>query len=146
MKLRKFVTASDVLIGLRARDIAAASAQLLERTLPHHGFAPDEVRRLTDAVVAREREMPTTCGSGAIPHARDAAVGSFIAAIATNRDGIVEGQREPRVIIAFLSPASKTDEHLHLLTALSRLAHESATMDAIAEAPTAERVVELLKR
>jgi mannitol/fructose-specific phosphotransferase system IIA component (Ntr-type) len=146
MKLGDLVSAEDIVVGVRARDIAGAAETILERTLPGHGFSPDEVRRLAGAVIAREREMPTTCGSSAIPHARDAAVKSFIAAIGTNRDGVIEGQRAPRVIIAFLSPASKTSEHLELLATLSRLAHESSVMDAIAEAATAESVVELLKR
>jgi mannitol/fructose-specific phosphotransferase system IIA component (Ntr-type) len=39
------------------------------------------VQRLIDKVVSREKEMPTTCGTGAIPHARDAAITSFIAAV-----------------------------------------------------------------
>jgi mannitol/fructose-specific phosphotransferase system IIA component (Ntr-type) len=146
MKLSDLVTANDIVLGVRAPDIAGAATQLLERTLPHHGFSPDEVRRLAGAVAAREREMTTTCGAGAIPHARDAAVKSFIAAVGTNRDGVVEGERDPRVIIAFLSPAAKTQEHLHLLASLSQLLHESAAIDAIAEAQTAENVVELLKR
>ncbi len=146
MNLSDLVSVDDVIIGVRARDVGEAAAQVLERTLPRLGFSPDEVKRLSAAVVAREREMATTCGAAAIPHARDGAVKSFIAAIGTNRDGIVEGQRDPRVIIAFLSPSSKTSEHLQLLASLSRLAHESKVMDAIAEPTTAERVVELLKR
>jgi mannitol/fructose-specific phosphotransferase system IIA component (Ntr-type) len=146
MNLADLVSVDDIIIGSRASDIAGAASQILERSLPHHGFSPDEVSRLAAAVVARERELPTTCGDGAIPHARDAAITSFIAAIGTNRDGIVEGQTEPRVIFTFLSPASKSSEHLELLAALSRLAHETATMNAIAEAATAEDVVTLLKR
>ena len=146
MKLGDLVSVDDIILGVRAQDIAAAAAQILERTLPHHGFSPDEVRRLAGAVIAREREMPTTCGASAIPHARDAAVKSFIAAIGANRDGIIEGQRDPRVVIAFLSPASKTSEHLELLASLSRLAHDSRAIDSIAEATTRESVAELLKR
>jgi mannitol/fructose-specific phosphotransferase system IIA component (Ntr-type) len=146
MKLSDLLSADDIVFGVRAPGIAEAAAQLLERTLPSHGFSPDEVRRLAGAVIAREREMSTACGASAIPHARDAAVKRFIAAIGTNRDGVIEGQADPRVIIAFLSPAAKTSEHLELLASLSRLAHDRGAMDAIAEATKAEDVVELLKR
>ncbi len=146
VKLSDLVRADDIIVGVHARDIAGAAAQILERTLPRHGFPADEVHRLAGRVIAREREMATSCGLSAIPHARDAAIKSFIAAIGTNRDGVIEGQREPRVIIAFLSPASKTSEHLELLASLSRFAHDSTVMNAIAEAPTAEKVLELLKR
>jgi mannitol/fructose-specific phosphotransferase system IIA component (Ntr-type) len=146
MQLSDLVRADDIILGVRARDVAAAAADILGQTLPHHGFSSDAVRRLIDAVIARESEMPTTCGASAIPHARDAAVESFVVSIGTNRDGVIEGQRDPRVIIAFLSPASKHAEHLELLAALSRLAHETVTMNAIAEAATAEEVIALLKR
>ncbi len=146
MQLSDLVQADDIILGVRARDVAGAAAEMLGKTLPHHGFAPDAVRRLIDAVIAREREMPTTCGDSAIPHARDAAVKSFIVAIGTNGSGIIEGQREPRVIIAFLSPLEKHAEHLELLAALSRLAHDTPAMNAIAEAKTAEDVIALLKR
>jgi len=146
MQLSDLVQADDIILGVRAHDVAGAAAEILGRTLPRHGFAPDTVRRLIDAVIAREREMPTTCGASAIPHARDVAVKSFVAAIGTNGGGIIEGQREPRVIIAFLSPLEKHGEHLQLLAALSRLAHDTPAMNAIAEAKTAEDAIALLKR
>jgi mannitol/fructose-specific phosphotransferase system IIA component (Ntr-type) len=146
MRLSDFVQAGDIVLGVRARDIAGAAAEMLGKTLPGHGYAPDVVRRLIDAVIAREQEMSTACGASAIPHARDAAVGTFVAAIGTNGGGIIEGEREPRVVIAFLSPLDKHAGHLELLAALSRLAHDTAAMNAIAEAKTAEEVVALLKR
>ncbi|HEX7676901.1 MAG TPA: PTS sugar transporter subunit IIA [Thermoanaerobaculia bacterium] len=146
MQLSDLVQADDIILGVRAPDVAGAAAEILGRTLPHHGFAPDAVRRLIDAVIAREHEMPTTCGASAIPHARDAAVDRFVVAIGTNRDGIIEGQREPRVIIAFLSPLEKHADHLELLAALSRLAHDTPAMNAIADAKTAAEAIALLKR
>lgn len=146
MKLGDLIAADDILLDVRAPDVAGAAAAILERTLPRHGFSPDAVRTLVGAVVAREREMPTTCGASAIPHARSAAVGSFLAAVGTNRGGVLEGQRDPRVVIVFLSPAAKTAEHLQLLAALARLGHDTKAIDAIAEAATAEEIVALLKR
>jgi mannitol/fructose-specific phosphotransferase system IIA component (Ntr-type) len=146
MKLSELVGADDVILGVRAPDIAAAAAEMLRTALPHHGFSAEETERLIGAVVAREREMPTTCGGSAIPHARDAAVRSFIVAIGTNGEGILEGQSQPRVILAFLSPTSKTAEHLELLRTLSSLAHDAGTMKAIAESATAADVMALLPR
>ncbi|MCU1350067.1 MAG: fructose transporter subunit [Acidobacteria bacterium] len=146
MKLSELVGADDIILGVRARDVGGAAAEILRRALPHHGFSPETTERLIGAVMAREREMPTTCGGSAIPHARDAAVTAFVVAIGTNGDGILEGEREPRVIIAFLSPTAKTGEHLELLRTLSSLAHDASTMKAIAEAKTVAEVMELLKR
>ncbi len=146
MKLADLIHADDVVLGVRAPDIAAAATGLLETTLPRRGFAPAEVQRLIAAVTAREREAPTTCGVIAIPHARDAGLRTFVAAVAVNRDGIMEGQPEPRVLIAFLSPDQQRAEHLALLATLARLSRDRATIDAIAAAPDAASVVALLQR
>ena len=145
MKLSDVIGADDVVLGLRGNDIAGAAAKLLEQTLPKHGLPHEEVQRLIDKVVSREKEMPTTCGTGAIPHARDAAITSFIAAIGINPDGIIEGKRQPRVIIAFLSPESQRNEHLAFLASLSRIVSSAEKTDAIARAATAADVVALLQ-
>jgi mannitol/fructose-specific phosphotransferase system IIA component (Ntr-type) len=146
VNLGDFIKPQDVLFGIRARDISGVAEQLLSETLPHHHFSPDNVRRLIAAVVARESEISTNCGAAAIPHARDAAVNHFIGAIAVNPDGVIEGKREPRVVIAFLSPEPQREEHLHLLRSLSALARDTATITAIANAKSGEDVVALLKR
>jgi mannitol/fructose-specific phosphotransferase system IIA component (Ntr-type) len=145
VKISDVIGADDVVLGLRGNDIANAATQLLQQTLPRHGLPKHEVHRLIDKVTAREQEMPTTCGTGAIPHARDAAITSFIAAIGVNPDGIIEGQRQPRVIIAFLSPESQRNEHLAFLASLSRLVSSAEKTDALARAATAADVVALLQ-
>lgn len=145
MKISDVIGAGDVVIGLRGSDIAGAATQLLQQTLPKHGLPQEEVHRLIDKVVRREKEMPTTCGTGAIPHARDAAISSFIAAIGINPAGIVAGKQQPRLIIAFLSPESQRSEHLAFLASLSRLVSSAEKTDAIARAVTARDVVALLQ-
>lgn len=146
MNLGELIRADDVVIGLHAPDIAHAAAQLLQQILPRRGINGNEVHRLVNAVIAREREIPTMCGAAALPHARDGAVQSFIAAIGINRDGVVQGQRDPRMIIAFLSPEAQRNEHLQLLASLSKLARDTAAVDALVQAPTPRDVVALLQR
>ena len=146
MRLGDFIKPQDIVFGIRGRDISGVADQLLAQTLPHHHFSPDNVRRLIAAVITRENEISTNCGAAAIPHARDASVQHFIGAIAVNPDGVLEGQREPRVVIAFLSPEPQREEHLHLLRSLSALARDTAIINAIANAKSGEDVVALLKR
>ena len=143
MQLIDFLTSDDVVFGVHGADIAAAAAQLLRTTLPHHGFDASEVSRLIDAVLARERETPTLCGAIAIPHARDAHVKDFVVAIGINAAGVVEGG--PRVLIAFLSPESRRAEHLDLLSRLARLSRDQAAINAIAAASTAQEVLEIIR-
>ncbi len=146
MKLGDFIQPHDIVFGIRARDVAGVAEQLLGETLPHHHFSPENVRRLIDAVVLREREISTNCGAAAIPHARDASIRNFIGAIAANPEGVIEGQHEPRVVIAFLSPEPERNEHLALLRSLSALARDTAIINAIATAKSGEDVVALLKQ
>lgn len=146
MKLGDFIKPQDVVFGIRGRDISGVADQLLTETLPHHHFSPDNVRRLIAAVITRENEISTNCGAAAIPHARDASVHHFIGAIAVNPEGVLEGQPEPRVVIAFLSPEPQREEHLHLLRSLSALARDVKMINAIANAKSGEDVVALLKR
>lgn len=145
MQLIDLLTADDVVFGLRAADVGAAAAALLQTTLPRRGFAPADVTRLVDAVLARERETPTLCGAIAIPHARDAQVSQFVIAIAVNPAGVVEGPAAPRVLIAFISPEAKRSEHLELLARLARLARDQAAISAMAGAVDGAGVLEVIR-
>ena len=145
MQLIDLLTADDVVFGIREADIAAAAARLLRATLPHHGVVPAEVERLVEAVLARERETPTLCGAIAIPHARDARVNEFIVSIAVNPDGVVEGPAAPRVLIAFLSPETRRNEHLDLLARLARLSRDHAAISAMAAATEAKAVLDVIR-
>ncbi len=145
MQLIDLLTPDDIIFGVRGADVGAAAATLLRKTLPHHGLASAEVERLVQAVLARERETPTLCGAIAIPHARDARVPDFIAAIGINREGVVEGAGAPRVLIAFLSPESRRAEHLDLLARLARLSRDQAAISAMAGAGGAGEVLEIIR-
>lgn len=145
MQFLDLMTPNDVVFGIRGADIGAAAASLLRSALPHHGLEPAEVERLVQAVLARERETPTLCGAIAIPHARDAKVKDFIIAIGINRDGVVEGQATPRVMVSFLSPAARRNEHLDLLARLARLSRDNGTISAIAAAGGPAAVLEIIR-
>ena len=144
MNLAGLLSVDDIVFGLRAPDISAAAAALLEQTLPRRGFSPSDVHRLVGAVVAREREVPTRCGPIAVPHARDSRLQSFVIAVGINPDGVIEVP-PLRVIFAFLSPEQKRDEHLALLAALARLSRDQAALDSIATATNAEAVIDTIR-
>ena len=143
MHVADLLTADDVVFGIRGSDIPDAAAQLLRQTLPRHGYQPPDVARIIDSVIAREREAPTLCGTIAIPHARDARCGSFVAAIGINPEGVA-GTGSPRVLIAFVSPEARRSEHLALLSSLARLARDQAAVDAIAAATEAGPVLDVI--
>lgn len=145
MHLADLLSAHDIVFGLRASNIASAAARLLEQTLPPRGFSPSDVQRLVGAVMAREREAPTRCGTIAIPHARDSQLQSFMIAIGINPDGVVDDVPTLRVIFAFLSPEARREEHLALLAALARLSRDPTAIDAIATASHPEAVIDVIR-
>jgi len=145
MRLSDLLTTADIAFGTRAPDVGTAGAQLLRQTLPKRGYAPSDVSRLADAVVAREREASTLCGPIAIPHARDSHSKSFVAAIGVNPDGVVEGQPTPRIVFAFISPESNRTEHLALLSSLARLSRDQPTLDAIAAAKEPQAILDVIR-
>jgi mannitol/fructose-specific phosphotransferase system IIA component (Ntr-type) len=65
--------------------------------------------------------------------------------IAVNPTGVVEGVGAPRVLIAFLSPEAKRNEHLDLLARLARLSRDQSAISAIAAATDAEGVLEVIR-
>ena len=144
MHLADLLRPADVVIGLRAADIGTAADLLLHHVLGGHGFSAEEVERLVAAVLAREKEAPTLCGPIAIPHAREAQLASFVAAVGVNPDGVTEATPSPRIMIAILSPETQRSEHLALLASLARLSRERNTIDAIVHAKTGEEVVRIV--
>jgi mannitol/fructose-specific phosphotransferase system IIA component (Ntr-type) len=145
MHLSDLIELGDIVIGVHAPDIGTAAAQLLRETLPRRGFAPNDVSRLVDAVLEREREAPTLCGAIAIPHARDPRLQSFVAAIGVNAAGIVEGSPTPKVMIVFISPEAKRSEHLALLASLARFGRDGAALASMAAATSGEEVVRSIR-
>lgn len=145
VQIADLLTANDIAFGIRGKDIGDAAAQLLQQTLPRRGFAPADITRLVNAVIARERETPTLCGPIAIPHARDSQLKSFIAAVGINRDGIADSPT-PRIVIAFLSPDAQRTEHLALLSSLARLSRDQAAIEAMATASTPEEVLKVVRQ
>src|SRR5205807_7661625 len=110
-------------------------------------YAPTDIERITAALLAREREVSTVCGAIlALPHARDAAIAEFVAGLGVNANGVIEGNRTVRVIVAFVSPEGDRSGHLALLASLARLSRDARTIDALATAANPQAVVEILRQ
>lgn len=145
MQLSDLIEPGDIAIGVHAPDIGTAAAQLLRETLPRRGFAAADIERIVAEVLEREHEAPTLCGTIAIPHARDAELQSFVAAIGVNATGIVDGSPTPKVMIVFISPEAKRGEHLALLASLARFGRDAASVTSMAAAKSVEDVVRSIR-
>ena len=65
---------------------------------------------------------------------------AFVAAIGINSGGIVERSPAPMVLIVFISPEAKRNEHLALLASLARFGRDDAAVASMAAATSAEDV------
>jgi len=146
MRLSDLLRPTDVVIGLQAADIGAAADILLHQVLAARGFDADEIDRLVREVLVREKEAANMCGPIAIPHARDARIASFIAAVGINPAGVTTAAPVPRVMIAVLSPEAQRSEHLALLASLARLSRDRAVVDELEAATSGEEVVAIVGR
>jgi mannitol/fructose-specific phosphotransferase system IIA component (Ntr-type) len=72
-------------------------------------------------------------------------VDEFVVSVGANPGGAIEGQREPRIIFAFVSPERKREEHLHFLASLARLSQNRELVERIASANEAEDVIAALR-
>ncbi|MBV9067966.1 MAG: PTS sugar transporter subunit IIA [Acidobacteria bacterium] len=145
MHLADLLTTSDVMLRLRARDVSGAAEQLLRRSLQRHGLAASDIDRLVLAVDERECELSTNLGAIAIPHACDDQLGFIAASIGVNAEGVISGSPEPRVVIAFVSPALERKKHLALLAEIAQLARDRGAIDALTAATSAEDVLATIR-
>jgi mannitol/fructose-specific phosphotransferase system IIA component (Ntr-type) len=145
MQLKDLIEPGDIVIGVHAKDIGVAAAQLLRETLPRRGFAAVDIERLVAAVLEREHEAPTLCGAIAIPHARDPKITAFAASVGINPRGIIEGSPAPTVMIVFISPEAKRSEHLALLASLARFGRDQGAVASVAASTSVEHVVQLIR-
>ena len=134
----------DVHLHFQAASVIDAIPLLLGPALEHHVSRVDVRDEIIAAVIKRERETATACGTLSLPHAR-AAVDDFIVGIGANATGVIAGQREPRIMFAFVSPEKKREEHLHFLASLARLSQNRELVDRIASASEPQDVIAALR-
>jgi mannitol/fructose-specific phosphotransferase system IIA component (Ntr-type) len=136
--------ARDIHLRFRAPSVVEAIPALLQPALSRR-LDEATVRSIIDDVVKRETEGTTNCGPLGLPHARSNAVDDFVLSIGVNSEGMIAGQREPRILFAFVSPAARRQEHLNFLAALARISQNPAIVEQIVRAVTPEQVIEAIR-
>lgn len=101
-----------------------------------------------DALLAREEETTTGVGKGiGIPHAQTEAVNRPTVAFARSEEGIDFGAMDgspAHLIFMILVPAGGDDEHLSILSSLSRSLMHDEVRDSLYEAESPEEVREVV--
>lgn len=143
--LSELLELEDVHVEFQTPSVIDAVPLLLRPPLARRGIPPASIAGILGAVTGRECETSTVCGSLVLPHARSADVSDFVLAVGANASGVVIGAREPRLILAFVSPGPKREQHLQLLASLARLSQNARLVDEIAGAATAAQLIAALR-
>ena len=141
------ITADLVDVDLEASDRYDATAQLATR-LVAAGRVTDLDGFLAD-VRKREEQMPTGLEGGiGIPHARSAHVTAPTLGFARSTAGVDFGADDGPAHLIFLiaAPDGGGSEHMTILAALARRLVHASFREALATAPDAQAVVDIVNK
>jgi len=141
------ITADLVDVDLDATDRYDATAQLATRLLAA-GRVTDLDGFLTD-VRKREEQMPTGLEGGiGIPHARSSYVTEPTLGFGRSPGGVDFGADDGPAHLIFLiaAPEGGGSEHMTILAALARRLVHASFREALAKAPDAQAVVDIVNK
>lgn len=146
MFLADGLTQGRVVLGLAAESLEAAIREALARVPVSE--LPIPAARIANAVVERERGMPTLLARGlAAPHARLDEIREFVLVFARSEEGIPVPGRDERAHLLFImvTPGRDPRVQLRLLARVAGLLDSEYVVDRLREAENAEQVVEVLR-
>ncbi len=150
MNLFEVVRPECIVARARPADKSAALREVV-RTAKHSPVLADvSEEEILKGLADREALGSTGFGKGvAIPHCRLRTVPDFVVGIITVPDGVEfeSMDAKPVTLLVFIvAPERKTDEHIRLLSAISRILRTPGAVDEILSCPTAEAVADSFLR
>ncbi len=146
MKLSELLTASRIRLPLEA----ATKDDVLRELVSLLGKSKDASDEILEAVLERERRMPTGIGRGiAIPHGKSRHVPALEVAFGVTRAPLDYGaiDREPvQLLFLLVSPPDQTGPHIRALAQISRMLSSDGAQDGLLAARTPADVLALIAR
>jgi nitrogen PTS system EIIA component len=146
MRLEDHLHPARVMVGLRARDRAGALGELARGLV--EGGVEVPAARLQGALGEREAQQSTVLGRGiAVPHAVLPELDGPVMLVAVTAEPVAfgdPGQEPVRVFFTLLSPPGHEGNHIRLLARICRLGRHAQVLEALAAAPSAEAVLDIL--
>jgi CBS domain containing-hemolysin-like protein len=146
MFLADGLTRGRVVLGVEAESLEGAVRAAFARIAAPE--LPVPAARAAQAVIDRERNMPTLLASGlAAPHARLDEVREFVLVFARSDAGIPVPGRNDRAHLLFilLTPGRDPRVQLRLLARIAGLLDSEYVIDRLREAASADEVIEVLR-
>jgi CBS domain containing-hemolysin-like protein len=140
------LTQGRVVLGIEAETLEGAIREALRRVPANE--LPFPSARLAEAVIERERGMPTLLARGlAAPHARFDELRDFILVFARSDGGVSIAGREERAHLLFIliTPGRDPRVQLRLLARVAGLLDSEYVVERLQQADSAEQVVEVLR-
>jgi mannitol/fructose-specific phosphotransferase system IIA component (Ntr-type) len=146
MRLKNFLDARLVLLGLDAADTESALEAIARHTARHvDGLDAQAVNR---ALLVREATHSTAMGAGvAIPHATLPELDETLLILAVQGDGIAfggPGDEPTRVFFTLLSPPDRESQHIKLLARICRLIRHPGFIDALLASDSPDAAVDVI--
>jgi PTS system nitrogen regulatory IIA component len=129
-------------VGYMTADFPSAVRGLLAEQLVERGIAGSRVDQIIDSVLRREETGSTCSGPIALPHARVSGLGSIVAGIGVNREGVYP-KGETRVMLAFVSPAEAAGEHLRFLSLVAKTFRDGGFVQRVLGAGSEDELLAL---
>ncbi len=149
MTLSDIIRPENIIPDLKAKNRWQAIDELIQRLVETGTIRPEDREPITAVVYKRERSMSTGIGFGVgIPHASTNLISEVIGAFGRSKEGIdfesLDGQ-PVKLVMLFLVPQGKFQEHLHTLAAIAKLLHRKEFRQALEEAPDAESIYRVIQ-
>lgn len=138
-----YLAEGNIVCGVKAKDNKAVVKELID-TLAKN-TAGLEVEKINDAVMEREKLMPTMVAPGlAVPHARLSNLQQLLIALGTSEEGIdFKSPMGPaNIIILILTPKDDPGLHLQILSALAKDFQDPETVNKLKDVSTPNQVLE----
>jgi len=147
MKIAEFISAKEIVIGMKATDKAGSLKELLD-VLKSRGLL-EESEKVLSTLIEREKLGSTGIGQGiAVPHAKTDQVKNLVCALGISSRGIdfdsLDG--EPvHIVFLVLAPSGATGVHLKALAKIARLLKDKVFRNSLRSAKTPEEAYQIVK-
>jgi nitrogen PTS system EIIA component len=147
MKITEFISAKEIVIGVKATDKPGTLMELL-RMLETNGLLKDG-EKVHQILLEREKLGSTGIGQGiAVPHAKTDQVKDLVCALGVSAKGIefdsLDG--EPvYIIFLVLAPSGATGVHLKALAKIARLLKDKVFRNSLRASKTPADAYQIIK-
>ncbi len=148
MKLLDFFEKENILLDIKAKDKKSAIKEMIKLLVSSGKIKNAD--SAYQAVYDREKIGSTGIGQNvAIPHGKTNELKSIVGALAVSKKGIefqsLDG--EPvHLVFMLLGPEDISGEHLKALARVARLFKDKFFRDALRNAETPDRIIEIIKK